>query len=83
MRYTEARLLAIAEELLADIDKDTVDFVDNYDGTHQQPVVLPAKLPNLLVNGPRASRSAWRRTSRPTTWARSSTPPSRSSTTRS
>jgi DNA gyrase subunit A len=51
MRYTEARMTAIAAELLADIDKETVDFVDNYDGTKQQPSVLPAKLPNLLVNG--------------------------------
>jgi DNA gyrase subunit A len=51
MRYTEARLTAIASELLGDIDKDTVDFEDNYDGTQQQPTVLPAKLPNLLVNG--------------------------------
>jgi len=51
MRYTEARLTAIAAELLADIDKDTVDFVDNYDGTQKQPSVLPAKLPNLLING--------------------------------
>ena len=51
MRYTEARLTAIAAEMLADIDKDTVDFVDNYDGTQKEPVVLPAKLPNLLVNG--------------------------------
>jgi len=51
MRYTEARMMAIAAELLADIDKETVDFVDNYDGTRQQPSVLPAKLPNLLING--------------------------------
>jgi DNA gyrase subunit A len=51
MRYTEARMTAIAAELLADIDKDTVDFVENYDGTRMQPSVLPAKLPNLLVNG--------------------------------
>jgi DNA gyrase subunit A len=51
MRYTEARMTAIAAELLADIDKETVDFVDNYDGTRQQPSVLPAKLPNLLING--------------------------------
>ena len=51
MRYTEARLTAIAAEMLDDIDKDTVDFVDNYDGTTQQPSVLPAKLPQLLVNG--------------------------------
>ena len=51
MRYTEARLAPIAAEMLADIDKATVDFVDNYDGQHRQPVILPAKLPNLLVNG--------------------------------
>ena len=51
MRYTEARLTGIAAELLADIDKDTVDFEDNYDGTQKQPSVLPAKLPNLLING--------------------------------
>jgi DNA gyrase subunit A len=51
MRYTEARLTAISAELLADIDKDTVDFVPNYDATQEQPSVLPAKLPNLLVNG--------------------------------
>src|SRR6187397_165738 len=51
MRYTEARMTAIAAELLADIDKDTVDFVENYDGTRMQPSVLPAKLPNLLLNG--------------------------------
>jgi DNA gyrase subunit A len=51
MRYTEARMTAIAAEVLADIDKQTVDFVENYDGTRMQPQVLPAKLPNLLVNG--------------------------------
>ena len=51
MRYTEARLTKIAEELLKDIDKDTVDFVPNYDGTETEPVVLPARFPNLLVNG--------------------------------
>jgi DNA gyrase subunit A len=51
MRYTEARLTAIAAEMLEDIDKETVDFVDNYDGTQKQPSVLPAKLPNLLING--------------------------------
>jgi DNA gyrase subunit A len=51
MRYTEARLTGIAAEMLADIDKETVDFVENYDGTQKQPSVLPAKLPNLLVNG--------------------------------
>ena len=51
MRYTEARLTGIAAEMLADIDKETVDFQDNYDGTQRQPSVLPAKLPNLLING--------------------------------
>jgi DNA gyrase subunit A len=51
MRYTEARLSAIAEELLLDIDKNTVDFADNFDGSLQEPVVLPARLPNLLLNG--------------------------------
>jgi len=51
MRYTEARLTAIAAEMLADIDKQTVDFVDNYDGQHREPTILPARLPNLLVNG--------------------------------
>ena len=51
MRYTEARLTKIAEELLKDIDKDTVDFIPNYDATEKEPVVLPARFPNLLVNG--------------------------------
>src|SRR5258707_12618792 len=51
MRYTEARLAKIAHEMLADIDKDTVDFVPNYDENEQEPVVLPTRIPNLLVNG--------------------------------
>ncbi|MCB2200431.1 DNA gyrase subunit A [bacterium] len=51
MRYTEARLHKIAEEMLDDFDKDTVDFAPNYDDSLKEPVVLPAKLPNLLVNG--------------------------------
>ena len=51
MRYTEAKLTSIAEELLMDIDRETVDFRPNYDGSHQEPKVLPAKLPNLLLNG--------------------------------
>ena len=50
-RYTEARMQRIADEMLADIDKQTVDFRDNYDGSEQEPMVLPAKLPNLLLNG--------------------------------
>jgi DNA gyrase subunit A len=51
MRYTEARLAPIAEEMLVDIDKDTVDFAPNFDGSLEEPTVLPARLPNLLVNG--------------------------------
>jgi len=51
MRYTEARLARIAHEMLADIEKDTVDFVPNFDESLQEPVVLPTRLPNLLVNG--------------------------------
>jgi DNA gyrase subunit A len=51
MRYTEAKMSAIAAELLADIDRDTVDFVPNYDGHSEEPAVLPARLPNLLLNG--------------------------------
>ncbi len=51
MRYTEARLSAIAEEMLRDIEKNTVDFIPNYDGTHSEPKVLPALLPDLLLNG--------------------------------
>src|SRR6185436_17197944 len=51
MRYTEARLKKIAEEMLADIDKDTVDFRNNFDDTLQEPTVLRSKIPNLLVNG--------------------------------
>jgi DNA gyrase subunit A len=51
MRYTECRLQKIAGELVADIDKETVDFVPNYDGKEQEPAVLPSRLPNLLVNG--------------------------------
>src|SRR6266704_732505 len=51
MRYTEAKLAAIADELLRDIDKDTVDFKPNYDNQTEEPTVLPARLPNLLING--------------------------------
>ena len=51
MRYTEIRLSKIAHEMLADIDKETVDFGPNYDGSEREPLVLPSKLPNLLVNG--------------------------------
>ncbi|MDX9893672.1 MAG: DNA gyrase subunit A [Patescibacteria group bacterium] len=51
MRYTEAKLASISEELMTDIEKETVQFIPNYDGSHKEPTVLPAKLPNLLING--------------------------------
>jgi DNA gyrase subunit A len=51
MRYTEARLSAISGEMLEDLERDTVDFIDNYDGKYREPLVLPSKFPNLLVNG--------------------------------
>lgn len=51
MRYTEAKLMGLAEELLYDIEKDTVKFIPNYDGTHKEPAVMPGRLPNLLLNG--------------------------------
>jgi DNA gyrase subunit A len=51
MRYTEARLAAISDELLADLDKNTVDFIPNYDASTEEPRVMPGRLPNLLVNG--------------------------------
>ncbi|HSN20297.1 MAG TPA: DNA gyrase subunit A [Usitatibacter sp.] len=51
MRYTEIRMAKIAQELLADLDKETVDFGPNYDGSEQEPLILPARFPNLLVNG--------------------------------
>ena len=51
MRYTEARLMPLSTEILLDIDKDTVDWVDNFDGTLKEPSVLPSRIPNLLVNG--------------------------------
>jgi len=51
MRYTEARMDRLAEEMLTDIDKDTVNFEDNFDGSLQEPAVLPARLPNMLLNG--------------------------------
>jgi len=51
MRYTEVRMSRIAHEILADIDKETVDFVDNYDGSESEPTVMPTRVPNLLING--------------------------------
>src|SRR5262249_18735058 len=51
MRYTEARLTRIAGEMLADLERETVDFVPNYDNTRSEPIVLPTRIPNLVVNG--------------------------------
>ena len=51
MRYTEVRMSKIAHELLADLDKETVDFAENYDGSESEPVVMPTRVPNMLVNG--------------------------------
>ena len=51
MRYTEARMSKISMELLRDLNKDTIDYQDNYDGSEKEPVVMPARFPNLLVNG--------------------------------
>ena len=51
MRYTEARLAHISEQILQDIDRDTVDFVDNYDGSQREPTVLPTRIPLMLING--------------------------------
>jgi DNA gyrase subunit A len=73
MRYTEVRLAKIAHEMLADIDRETVDFVPNYDETQEEPTVLPARVPNLLVNGSSGIRWAWPPTSRRTISARWST----------
>ena len=63
MRYTEARLAKVAHALIEDIDQDTVDFMPNYDESLQEPTVLPARYPNLLVNG--TNGIAVRDTSRP------------------
>jgi DNA gyrase subunit A len=54
MRYTEVRLDRIATEMLDDLEKETVDFVPNYDGSEHEPLVLPSRIPNLLLNGSRA-----------------------------
>ena len=78
MRYTEARLSRLAEEMLTDIDKQTVAFRPNFDGSLNEPTVLPARLPNLLVNGSSGIAVGMATTIPPTTWARSA-PPSRSS----
>ena len=72
MRYTECRLSPIAVEMLRDLDEDVVDFEPNYDEQNQMPTVMPARFPNLLGTARPVSPSAWRRTSRRTTCARSS-----------
>ena len=72
MRYTEARMTKLAEEMLADIDKETVDFGPNYDESRQEPLVLPTKVPNCSSTGPAASPWATRRISPPTISAKSS-----------
>ena len=72
MRYTEARLTPLAMEMLADIDMNTVDMIPNYDGTRDEPLVLPGRFPNLICNGRRASPSVWRQICRRTTSAKSS-----------
>ncbi len=71
MRYTECKLDPLAMEMLRDIDEDTVDMQDNYDGRAKEPTILPSRIPNLLVNGSEASRSAWPPRSRRTTSGRS------------
>ena len=57
-RYTEVRMAKITQELLADLEKDTVDFVENYDGTETMPEVFPSRLPNLLINGSNDSKES-------------------------
>ncbi|WP_245702550.1 DNA gyrase subunit A, partial [Streptomyces aurantiacus] len=51
MRYTECKMMPLSMEMVRDIDEDTVDLTDNYDGRSQEPTVLPARFPNLLING--------------------------------
>ena len=63
MRYTEVRLSKLAVEMLSDIEKKTVDFAPNFDGSLDKPAVLPSRFPNLLVNVPRGLRSGWPRIS--------------------
>ena len=81
MRYTEVRLSKIGEEMLADIDKETVDFQPNYDNSRQEPTVLPTRIPNLLVNGASGIAVGMATNIPLTTSPRASTPPWPSSTT--
>ena len=88
MRYTEVRMARVAHELLADIDKETVDFVPNYDGSETEPSVFPTRLPNLLVNGSSGIAVGMATNIRPTisprsptsAWPSSTTPRSASTT---
>lgn len=68
MRYTESRMSRLSSELLKDIEKNTVDFIPNYDGTRKEPTVLPSAIPNLLLNGTMVSPSVWRPKFRLTIW---------------
>ena len=70
MRYTEARLSRISMEMLADIGKNTVDFMPNFDETEKEPTVLPARFPNILVNGGTGIALVWQRIFRLTTCVR-------------
>ena len=70
-RYTESRLHPLAMQLLADIDEDTVDLIPTYDGTSEEPIVLPARFPNLLVNGSQGIAVGMATAFRRTTWAKS------------
>jgi DNA gyrase subunit A len=72
MRYTEIRMARLANEVLADIEKETVVFSRNYDESLSEPTVLPARVPNLLINGSDGIASAWRRRFRHTISPRSS-----------
>jgi hypothetical protein len=75
MRYTECRMATTALAMTDGLDEDTVDFKPNYDSRELEPVVLPAAIPHLVVNGATGSRSGWRPTSRRTTWSRWCRPP--------
>jgi len=81
-RYTEAKLTPLADALMTELRQNTVDHRPTYDGQNQEPVVLPAQFQTSWSTAPPASLSAWRPTSRRTTWARSCKPASCSSTTR-
>ena len=63
MRYTEVRMAKISHEILADLDKETVDFIENYDGSESEPSVMPTKFPNLLINGSSGLQLEWQQIS--------------------